>query len=208
MRRHFQQKYHRQSNADRTIAILPRLSDVRGQRDNVLMSKRDDLTVVYAGGIQAWQNVPMMLDAAAALPKMRYIFLTGERWAMEQQAKSAHVINYTCNSVPPNQVPDHYLTSTYGFILRESILLNQVACPTKLVEYLYWGVIPIVLTPNIGDFSELGFMFVSLEDFCSGRLPDEDEAVQIRVTNRQVVESLFKACENELSTLRDTLRRS
>jgi hypothetical protein len=206
MKRHFQQKYQRQSTADRTIAILPRLSDVRGQRENVMGSTRDAKAVIYAGGLQAWQNVSMMLEAAAAATQLRYEFLSGEAPTLQRLADSAHVVNYTCISVPPDQVPDHYLTCTYGFVLRDPVLLNQVACPTKLVEYLYWGVIPIVLTPEIGDFAELGFAFISLENFRSGRLPDDNEAARMRAINRQVVEKLIQACEAELSTLRQVLR--
>lgn len=206
MKRHFQRKYKRQSNADRIIAILPRLSDVRGQRENVMGFTRDAKAVVYAGGLQAWQNVSMMLDAAAAAAQLRYIFLSGEATALERLADSAHVVNYTCAAVPPHQVPDHYLTSTYGFVLRDPVLLNQVACPTKLVEYLYWGVIPIVLTPDIGDFAELGFAYVSLEEFRAGRMSDDNAAARMRTINRQVVERLIQSCENELSTLRQVLR--
>lgn len=206
MKRHFQKKYQRQTTVDRIIAILPGLFDVRGQCDIVMGSKRDEKTVIYAGGLQDWQNVPMMLDAAASITQLRYIFLSGEAQALTVLADLARVLNYTCLSVFPCQVPDYYLTCTYGFILRDPVLLNQVACPTKLVEYLYWGVIPIVLTPEIGDFAELGFTFVSLENFNSGQLPSENEINRMRIVNRQVVEKLIQACANEISTLRYALR--
>ena len=147
-----------------------------------------------------------MLEAAAAIPQLRYIFLSGEASALQLQANSAHVLNCMCSAVPPSQVPDHYLTCTYGFVLRDPVLLNQVACPTKLVEYLYWGVIPIVLTSGIGDFAELGFAFVSLENFRSGRLPDDNEAAKMRVINRQVIEKLIDSSEGELLSLRQVFR--
>lgn len=207
MKCHFQKKYQRPPTAaDRTIAILPRLSDVRGQRMNVLNSMRDASAVIYAGGLQAWQNVSMMLDAAAAAPQLRFVFLSGEGPALQRLADSACVVNYTSASVPPHQVPDHYLTCTYGFVLRDPMLVNQVACPTKLVEYLYWGVIPIVLTPDIGDFNELGFAFIPLHDFRAGRMPDDGAAARMRAINRQVVEKLIDSCDAELLTLRQVLR--
>lgn len=205
MKRHFYQKYARQSTADRTIAIIPKMTDVRGYRENVIGASRDEKSVIYAGGLQAWQNVAMMLDVAAAAPQFHFVFLTGEVQALQRLADAAHLINYTCAAVPPHQVPDHYLTCTYGFVLRDPVLLNQVACPTKLVEYLHWGVIPIVLTPEIGDFAELGFAFVSLEDFRAGKMPDKETVAQMRITNRQVVERLIESCENELLTLRHVL---
>ena len=206
MKRHYQHKHGRQSSLDRKIAILPKLSDTRGHRENVLSVIRDAKAVIYAGGLQAWQNVPMMIDAAATAPEFRFVFLSGEIQALQQLADSANVVNFTSASVAPHQVPDHYLTCTYGFVLRSPVLVNQVACPTKLVEYLYWGVIPIVLTPDIGDFNDLGFAFVTLEDFRSGRVPDDNAVARMRARNRQVVEKLIASCEDELSSLRQVLR--
>jgi hypothetical protein len=207
MKCHFQKKYQRQSTEDRIIAILPRLTDVRGECGNVLDAKRDKNAVIYAGGLQAWQNISMMLVVAAARKQLEYVFLTGEAPELERLAESENVANYICLAVLPHQVPDYYLRCTYGFVLRDPMLLNKVACPTKLVEYLYWGVIPIVLTPEIGDFAELGFAFVTLTDFRAGHLPSENEAAQMRVINRQVFDRLIQACESELSALRHFLRQ-
>jgi hypothetical protein len=202
MQRHFRVKYQRHSAADLIISILPNLTDDRGQCKNILVSNRDPKAVIYAGGLQAWQNVSMMLDAAAATPKLNFVFLSGEAPALKRLAELKNIANFTCKCVAPSQVANSYLTTTYGFILRDAIVVNQVACPTKLVEYLYWGVIPIVLTPDIGDFNERGFAFVSLVDFKLGRLPDVAEADRIRVINRKIAEELVVSCEDAVSALR------
>lgn len=207
MKRHFQSKYQRQSEEDRIIAILPCLTEARGQCGNVMDAKRDKKAVIYAGGLQAWQNVPTMLEAAAAKKKLKYVFLSGETPVLNRLAESANVANFICLAVLPHQVPDYYLRCTYGFVLRDPVLLNKVACPTKLVEYLYWGVIPIVLTTEIGDFADLGFAFVTLEDFRASHLPSDNEAAQMRIINRQVFDRLIQTCKSELSTLRNFLRQ-
>jgi hypothetical protein len=207
MKRHFQRKYSRQSASDRTVAILPKLADVALQRAHVLGAARDSRAVIYAGGLQAWQNVAMMLAAAAAAPQQRYVFLSGEALALRELAEAASVGDFTCDSAAPNQVANYYLKCTYGFVLRDPVLLNQVACPTKLVEYLYWGVIPIVLTPDIGDFVEFGFQFVSLDAFRDGQIPDDFEAARMREVNLQVVERMMASCNGELIALQETLRR-
>jgi len=205
MQRHFLRKYGRRSLDDRIVAILPKLSDKRGLRENVLGMARDPMAVIYAGGLQAWQNVPMMVSAAAAAPDFHYIFLSGETHMLQGLLSSANIQDFTCSSVEPNNVPDHYLACTYGFILRDPVLLNQVACPTKLVEYLYWGVIPIVLTPEIGDFKELGFKYITLECFRAGKLPNDRETGHMRTVNRHIVEKLAVSCEDELTQLRKIL---
>lgn len=205
MQQHFSRKYGQLSSANRIIAILPKLSDRRGYRDNVLGVIRDAKAVIYAGGLQTWQNVPMMLDCAAFTKQFRYIFLTSAAQKMTQLAESANIVNCTIIGVPPNQVPDFYLNCTFGFVLRDPVLVNHVACPTKLVEYLYWGVIPIVLSPDIGDFKKLGFMWITLKEFSSGNLPDETKAGLMRKHNRKVVERLMESCEDELLKLQEML---
>lgn len=206
MKLHFQKKYGRNSDNDRIVAIIPKMSDPRGERQNVMNCRRDPKAVIYAGGLQAWQNVAMMLDAAEVAPQLRFVFLSGEAELLQAMAYAANLIDFTCAAVPPKQVPDYYLSATFGFVLRDPVLLNQVACPTKLVEYLHWGVIPIVLSEDIGDFAALGYQFVSLADFRAGRLPDAIQAAKMREMNRDVVEGLISSCEGEMLTLQTMLR--
>jgi glycosyltransferase involved in cell wall biosynthesis len=42
----------------------------------------------------------------------------------------------------------------FGFILRDNILLNNVASPIKFVEYISMGVIPII-SEGVGDYSSI-----------------------------------------------------
>ena len=207
MKQHFQYKYGRDSDADYVISILPKVIDKRGQFENVVNSKRDPKGVIYAGGLQSWQNVPLMITAAAAASQCRFIFLTKEVAAIEKLAITGNVTDFACFSVHPDQVPDYYLNCTYGFVLRDPVLLNQVACPTKLVEYLHWGVIPIVLSEHVGDFASLGFEFISLENFCLEDLPEDSEILRMRIKNKRIVESLRSVCETELVKLNQKLHR-
>lgn len=206
MQHHFYQKYQRGAPGDRTVAILPKLADVSAQRTRVLGAVRDSRMVIYAGGIQAWQNVPMMLSAASRVDRLRYLFLTGDVVKMKSYAEGYRISEFECLSATPNEVSDFYLKCNFGFVLRDPVLLNRVACPTKLVEYLYWGVIPIVLSPNIGDFAELGFEYVTLEDFMNGDIPDDQAADRMREVNLNVVERMMASCKNEFEGLRSILR--
>lgn len=208
MKMHFYRKYRRNSPTDYTIAILPKITDIKSQFDDTLSVMRDPSAVIYAGGLQAWQNVKIMVESAARTPKFKFIFLSGEAPALQQVIEQANVVNFTCLSVDPLKVSDYYVKCTYGFILRDSILLNRVACPTKLVEYLYWGVIPIILTSDIGDFSELGFTFISLGNFIAGNIPDVIELERMREINRKIVDGLFDTCNNELLRLSQELKNN
>ena len=74
-------------------------------------------------------------------------------------------------SVSPEQLDGYYQKCHYGFILREDVLVNNVACPTKLVEYLYYGIVPIVLSPNIGDFEALNYDYIYYDQLADSLLP-------------------------------------
>ena len=205
MKRHFQQKYESIFADDLTIAILPNLLDARNQGDNILTVARDPKAVVYAGGLQDWQNISMMLNAAADAPKFHFLWLTGEPETLQRLAELKNIVHFTCTSVAPDKVADHYLTSTYGFVLRDPVLLNQVACPTKLVEYMHWGVIPIILTSAIGDFAEFGFAYVTLDDFRLGTLPDNITAANMREINQRIVTKMVTLSKTEIVKLRQLL---
>ena len=205
MRLHFAKKYERRMSCDRVIAIMPQLSDSRGSQGNVLEHSRELNSVIYVGGLQAWQNIPLMLSSATAANHLNFIFLTNSVDEFRKLAERKNIKNFVCSTASSLELPDYYLKSTFGFILRDPILVNEVACPTKLIEYLYWGVIPIVLTPEIGDFQRLGFAFILLEDFNAGVLPDANEISRMRAINRQVVEDLLEKSIQEKNKLNEIL---
>jgi len=53
------------------------------------------------------------------------------------------VKNYSVNCVPKEKVKAELEEVSYGFVLREDIIVNNVATPTKFSSYLSTGVIPI-----------------------------------------------------------------
>lgn len=200
MRRHFEAKYGRPLPGACTIPILPEL-----QADGP-EAEREPGRVVYAGGVQRWQNVDLMLAAAADRPELVYDFLSDQPQVFEDGARRAGLPRFRCATVPAQDVPAHYRLAEYGFLLRDDIALNRVACPTKLVEYLHWGVVPIVLSEQVGDFGALGMRCVLLSDFRAGRLPDAATLSTMRADNRALLARLRDDATTELDALRDRLR--
>lgn len=192
---HFQRKHgHRPARDEIVLPILPHTGDA-ATAQQALHSTRQRDTVVYAGGTQAWQNLDKMIDAASRQPQLSYTFLTAELARFQALLEAGAVRRFSCVTVPPAQVKDYYLTHQYGFVLREADLVNAVACPTKLVEYLYWGVLPIVITPRIGDFDAGSLRGVTLQQFLAGELPDDDLAGDMRRHNQSTVQALVKSAQ-------------
>ena len=150
-----------------------------------------NVLVIYSGNTQAWQNVPQMLAAIKRnlSPRVQYILLTGQPAHMHRFLREAGLENETTISVrqvPPDELKNYYRKAHYGFVLRDDIPINRVACPTKLVEYLYYYMIPVVSNPHIGDFAELGYEYLPVEQYHAG-LPARKSR-----QNQQVVKQLLR----------------
>lgn len=149
------------------------------------------LTVIYAGGCQRWQNVELMVEAMARnKTRFRYVILSNDLVPFQRLLSAKALEEVILRSVSKEEVYDWYGTADLGFILRDDTIVNRVACPTKLVEYMQCGVVPIVLQPHIGDFEENGYAFLSLERFLNGDIPGQKELNEMRLRNNRIIERL------------------
>ncbi len=160
---------------------------------------------VYSGGTQKWQNVDLMLEAVG---KVRYplsvVILTPDVARCEEKvAQYGLTGGVHVRTVPKSEVYRHYTRADLGFILRDDSVVNRAACPTKLVEYLACGVIPVVLQPRIGDFDRRGYSSISLEQFISGNLPRQEELESMRKNNYRVVCDMREAAGQAMGRMAD-----
>jgi len=145
--------------------------------------------VIYAGGLHRWQQVDAMLDYVHELNgservtflvtdvnevRRRYHELFGEEFPGE------------LDSVPAEEVARYYDRHAFGLVLREDVVVNTAACPTKLVEYLQHGLVPIVDTAHIGDFERLGYRYVPL----GATLPPREERERMARVNHEVLRKM------------------
>lgn len=186
MRDHFRKKYNLKDEGRMyTVPIVP-LEALPADAP-----LRNSQLVIYAGGLQGWQRVDRMLEAVEhASDRFQYLFLTGDPTGLLGELSRRRISNVKVDSVPRAKIFEQYSHATFGFILREDSLVNRVACPTKLTEYLWHGLIPIVEQPYIGDFVEWSYNYVLVEDFMSGNLPSSKELDGMREQNRRVVQGL------------------
>lgn len=203
---HFNDKHgYRSGREEIILPILPKLG-FSDDSNQALHTIRDDQSVIYAGGMQAWQNVDKMIAAAIRQPALTYTFLTGNPEQFKVRLQASSIQRFCCETVSPEQVRDYYLRHQYGFVLRELDIVNAVACPTKLVEYLYWGVLPIVITPRIGDFDETNLSGILLKNFENGFFPNAETAKKMRQRNQASVLDLIASAQFYQDRLRKLLR--
>ncbi|GEM_PF-5957536 len=137
-----------------------------------LPGKPEKITAVYSGGCQPWQNIPLIQSAISSVKsdiEFR-IFVSSPEKFKELWGDRTYPDNLYVKNGNSDEIKEAYMRARYGFIVRDDNNLNRVACPTKIMEYIQFGIIPIVKSRNIGDFIRDGLYSVSVDDFTDGRL--------------------------------------
>jgi glycosyltransferase involved in cell wall biosynthesis len=118
----------------------------------------DRFVVVYAGSVTAWNQVEPMLDLFAYLrtlrPNAHFLFLTRSQRDVQAACRQRGWVAGDCTvtEVPHDWVRIFIAAADLGLLLREDNLVNRVASPVKLGEYLACGV-PVCVTPYVGDYA-------------------------------------------------------
>ncbi|MBI4667792.1 MAG: glycosyltransferase [Elusimicrobia bacterium] len=116
------------------------------------------LVLVYAGSVRAWQPADWLakglMAAKKAAPNAFLLILTPQRGkALKALAEhKCHSGDYCVMAADHSTMPEYLSAGDIGFLLRESHLVNEVACPTKTAEYLASGNL-LITTPHPADIS-------------------------------------------------------
>lgn len=191
MERHFRQKYPESRTDYATFAILP--AHILRDEDVDLSVQAEDVHVVYSGNTQKWQNIELMLSVISQTrgPRIKYHILTGDIASMRRYLRGAGLAegpDIELTTVSSDALKEYYRKAHYGFVLRDDITVNRVACPTKLVEYLHYGIIPILKHPEIGDFNAMGYEYIHYSDF-SDRIPVRKSIRNHELVKRMILEA-------------------
>ena len=176
--------------------ILPNTINI----ENGFEETDDKINILYAGNMQGYQNIPLMIQSIKKMvdvPNMHFYILTGQKEMMIKLFNSnglGNRNNIFIDSVNPSELHKYYKKAHYGFILRDDVDVNNVACPTKIIEYLAYGMTCITLSSKIGDFKELGFDHLNLQ-----QLKNEDLKAVKSLKNHNIYCNIY--AENKSSKL-------
>lgn len=163
----------------------------------------DGISIVYAGGTQPWQNIPLMADIIHETCQLyNYkIFVPNptEFWELYgDQIKNSDII---VESKSPEELYCEYEFCDFGFALRSTSPVNYVACPTKIIEYLRFGIIPILKSTEIGDFINLGMQYIPYESLLNGIKITNNERKKMVDNNYNVLHKLANIYREGLENL-------
>lgn len=199
IKEHLQKKYSEKFKA-KTI-ILP-IYDSSLEKENIKVPRNKKFInnkpiVIYAGSIVKWQKIELMqesinhtIDQANFMIYCPYPKEFWETWKFKKY-KNLEVGSKSYKDL----CRDVYVKAHYGYVLRDDITVNNVACPTKIADYFTYRIIPIVLTPKIGDFIDLGMKYITLEDYNNGKLLTKKELEEIADNNEEVLRKYIKIHE-------------
>jgi len=169
MKNHFAQKYKDYRGEFKVYGIFPENLNVENLNEIEEKEVSNQITVLYSGSSSGWQNIDLMLELIEKnqQPNVYYIILTAEVETFQTKIAKYQINKdrLLIKSVSPGELFAYYTKADYGFILRDDQIVNRVANPTKLIEYLYFGVIPIVKCPYIGDYYDYGYEYLPMQKF-------------------------------------------
>lgn len=209
MKRHLIKK-HGETNAQ--FIVMPIFNiDVRQHYDRTTDShtKNDRPIIVYAGGTQKWQNVELMQQIIQKTQNTcDYHMFVPDPAAFNAFWKTKMPSNVLVDSRSPEALAEEYRSCDYGFVLRDDNVVNYVACPTKMIEYIQFGIVPIMKSTQIGDFVDLGMQYVDYQDILKGNMPDEATRSAMALKNYDVLEHLHQAYVTGIAQLKQTVALS
>lgn len=187
MKDHYMKKYPHASGCKYIIKpIIPINSLEILVDDKRIAELKKDLNIndnnvvfIYSGNLQQWQNIDLMLDEIKKLNNQYYkfIILTGSLEQVHMMIENRNVDrnNLIIRSVLPEELNIYYTIAHYGFLLRDNHILNYVASPTKLTEYLFYGITPILKYNDVGDRCYYGYEYLNISDNLKSLKPYKSE---------------------------------
>lgn len=122
------------------------------------LAVQDDILFVYSGGLHKWQKIEDAFKIFAKYhssnKKSKFLILTADHDKLKSLLKSYSYLEIKDSiisfSVPFKEVPDYLNASDIAFLIRDNHIMNAVASPTKLAEYMACG-IPVI-SSKVSDF--------------------------------------------------------
>ena len=147
-------RYHRNAS------VLPCCAGLDENDLNGVLKDHSERTIVYAGGLYSWQNfneiLQLMKGVKACDPGIKVKILTRDQNGLRKKCRAIGFPEeqWEGRSCRSEEVHRELEESDVGVILRNDIIVNNVASPIKLGEYLAAG-LGIVVSPCIGDVGVL-----------------------------------------------------
>lgn len=185
---------------------LPIFNHYNSNMENQKFSKNTNCEILYSGGIQKWQNIDEMFKYIEKNVNFRITFFSPNILELHTYACKHNVLDRVeIKHLSFNDLMKQLKDFQFGFVLRDDLELNSVACPTKIIEYLQFGIIPIMKSCQVGDFKKLGLKFISVDNLGQIFTLKQDEIINMMDSNFKVLVKLKEQSEIGKGRLKDLM---
>ena len=138
--------------------VFPCISDLSYNH-----SKKIPFSFCYLGGMSAWQCFPTTIDLMNKIekkyPKSLFKIATNDtnlcmQLIRDNASKDLIKKLEVCNLVSKEEIEEFLGDCSFGFLIREDSLLNNISSPIKMAEYLSCGV-NVITTSAIRSYTHL-----------------------------------------------------
>lgn len=146
-------------------AIIPCCVTNHKNYSNIMLDRSDlgfksfHKIYCYSGGTSKWQRIEDVLELCLRVskksPMARFLFISKDFESIVKMANNKGINRslFKAFSCEQREVAHYLSLCDAGIILRHNNLVNNVASPIKVGEYLLAG-IPVLLSSGIGDYSQ------------------------------------------------------
>jgi len=148
---------------DKKITVIDNKTIIYPEISSETINKRKknkDIVAVFAGSAAGWQNVFEIKSFAKVcsqyIPNFKLKIVSYQLNDFIKEIKNdSSLYNITdFIQVKSSEVFKYLLNANFGILLRDNILINNVASPLKFAEYLSAG-LPVMLREGIGDTEQI-----------------------------------------------------
>jgi hypothetical protein len=166
--------------------------EVEKTQREVLGLAPDAPVAIYAGNTQKWQNIDLMIEVIARCGDHMYVIILSSaiddfRLRLRARGIDSVLLYYATQ----DELYKFYSVANYGFLLRDDNIVNNVANPTKLVEYLKYGIVPVVITTKTSDLKPLEVETLQAQEMGEAPLIAQRSFRNIEVFNRHYCENNY-----------------
>jgi glycosyltransferase involved in cell wall biosynthesis len=166
--------------------------NVEKEQREVIGLPPDTPVAIYAGNTQKWQNIDTMIEVIARCgDRMRVIILSSAIDEFRLRLRARGIDNVFLCHATQDELYKFYSVANYGFLLRDDNIVNNVANPTKLVEYLKYGIVPVVITTKTSDLKPFEVEVLPAEELCAVPLSAQRSFRNIEVFSRYYCEDNY-----------------
>lgn len=119
------------------------------------------IVFTYVGSLNKPWQIPnkvfeLVFKLKNRIPNLFFLVITPDKMIAETYAENYHLHSddIAILEVPQDDLNYFLNASDFGLLLRENLLVNRVAAPTKFAEYLLSGV-PVIISEAVGDYSSI-----------------------------------------------------